>query len=85
MGQLYTSVKATPPFVIAKTRVASIKPLTLPQLELMAVLIATRLGKLVIDSLGNHYKFSVHLWSDSQVVLHWIRSEKRLKQFVARN
>ena len=49
----------------------------------MAALIATRLGKLDIDSLGNHYKFSVHLWSDSQVVLHWIHSEKRLKQFFA--
>jgi len=63
-------------FVIGKTRIAPIK-------QLMAALIAKRLGKLVIDSLSNHYKFSVHLWSDSQVVLHWIHSEKKLKQFVA--
>jgi len=52
--------------VIAKTRVAPIKQLALPQLELMAALDATRLGKLVVDSLSNHYKFSVHLWSDNQ-------------------
>ena len=71
-------------FVIAKTRVAPIKQLTLPQLELMAALVATRLGKFVTDSLGNLYNnISVHLWSDSQIVLHWIHSEKKLKQFVA--
>jgi len=70
-------------FVIAKTRVAPIKPFTLPQLKLMAALIATRLRKFVIDSLSNHCKFSVHLWSGSQVVLHWIHSEKKLRQFVA--
>ena len=50
----------------------------------MATLVATRLGKFVIDALGNLYNnISVHLWSDSQIVLHWIHSEKRLKQFVA--
>ena len=71
-------------FVIAKTRLAPIKQLTLPQLELMAALVATRLGKFVLDSLENLYNnISVHLWSHSQVVLHWIYSEKKLKQFVA--
>lgn len=51
-------------FVTAKTQVAPIKQLTLPQLELMAALVATRLGKFVIDSLGNLYNnMSVHLWS----------------------
>ena len=80
---VYISDSYTSSFVIAKTRVAPIKPLTLPQLELMAALIATRLGKFVLDSLSNHYNLSVHLWSDSQVVLHWMHSEKKLKQFVA--
>ena len=70
-------------FVIAKTRVAPIKPLTLPLLELMAALVAARLGKFVLDSLGNHYNISLHLWSDSQIVLHWLNSGKKLKQFVA--
>ena len=69
-------------FVIAKTCVAPIKPLTLPQLELMAALVAARLGKFVLDSLGNHYNISLHLWSDSQIVLHWLNSGKKLKQFV---
>ena len=74
----------TTSFVTAKTRVAPIKQLTLPQLELMAALVATRLGKFVIDALGSLYSnISVHLWLDSQIVLCWICSEKKLKQFVA--
>ena len=59
---------------------APIKSLTLPQLELMAAL---GLGKFVVDSLGDCYQISAHLWSDSQIVLHWIHSVKKLKQFVA--
>ena len=81
---VYICVGDTTSFVIAKTRVAPIKQLTLPQLESMEALVATRLGKFVIYAIGNIYNnISVHLWSDSHIVLHWIHSEKRLKQFVA--
>ncbi|CAG2217437.1 unnamed protein product [Mytilus edulis] len=47
--------------VMAKTRVAPLKELTLPQLELMA---------------------PITLWSDSQIVLHWLKSTKTLKRFI---
>ena len=70
---VYICVNDTTSFVMAKTWVAAIKKLTLPQLELF-----------VIAALGNLYNnISVHLWSDSQIVLCWIHSEKKLKQFVA--
>ena len=71
-------------FVIAKTRVAPIKQLTLPKLELMAALVATRLAKFIITSFNGHYDgMLVYLWSDSQIVLHWLHSQKKLKQFIS--
>ena len=70
-------------FVMAKTRVAPLKQLTLLKLELMAAVVATRLAKFVTASFSGHYdSMLVHLWSDSQIVLHWIHSQKKLKQFI---
>ena len=62
-------------FLIAKTRVAPLKQLTLPRLELMAVLVATRLAKFVVNSFNEHFDgISIQFWSDSQIVLHWLHS-----------
>ena len=69
-------------FVMAKTRVAPLKQLTLPKLELMAALIGARLSSFIMNTI----KLSpsvVHLWTDSQIVLYWLQSEKRLNQFVS--
>ena len=71
-------------FVIAKTRVAPLNKLTLPKLELMAALVATRLTKFVNNALdGFFHDIPVHLWSDSQIVLHWISQKKPKSQFVS--
>jgi len=67
-------------FVIAKSRVAPLKLLTLPRLELMATLVANRL---VLDNLSLQDP-PVYIWSDSQIVLHWVQSEKQLPAFVQR-
>ncbi|XP_065893435.1 uncharacterized protein [Dysidea avara] len=66
---------------MAKTRVAPLKLLTLPQLELMATLIATRLIRFVLDTLSLQDP-PVYIWSDNQIVLHWDQSEKQLPAFV---
>ena len=67
-------------FVIAKTRVAPLSKLTLPKLELMAALVATRLTKFVVSSLdGLYHDIPIHLWSNSQIVLHWIGNQKKQK------
>ena len=71
-------------FVIAKARVAPLKQLTLPKLELMAALVATRLAKFVVKSFYGHFDgMSIQFWSDSQIVLHWLHSQKKLKQFIS--
>ena len=69
---------------MAKSRVAPLKKLTLPQLELMAALTGARLASFVSQTLKSWYSnLKVQLWSDSEIVLHWLSSSKPLKQFVA--
>lgn len=70
--------------VMAKSRVAPLKKVTLPQLELMAALTGARLASFVSQALRSRYpNLKVKLWSHSEIVLHWLSSSKRLKQFVA--
>ena len=66
--------------VMAKTRVAPVKELTLPQLELMAAVIGARLVHHLRDTL--EYK-DITLWSDSQIVLQWLKTSKLLKRFIS--
>ena len=69
-------------FVMAKSRVAPLKPLTLPKLELMGALTAARLCNFILQAL-HPLSLSTYLWSDSQIVLHWIKGEKRNNTVVA--
>ena len=64
---------------MSKSRVAPLKKLTLPQLELMAAVVGARLA----SYLRNQLKITRTVyWSDSQIVIHWLSSTKELKQFV---
>ncbi|KAF8789751.1 hypothetical protein HNY73_007668 [Argiope bruennichi] len=70
-------------FLMSKNRVAPLKTLTLPRLELMAAVMGVRLAKFLE---GVYYKIvgKFMFWTDSQIVLYWIRENaKRWKQFVA--
>ena len=66
---------------MVKAQVAPVKGHTLPRLELMAAYIGARLCTFVLTSL-NHLQFRVVMWSDSQIVLHWVSSIKKLQPFV---
>lgn len=70
-------------FVAGKTRCAPLKPLSVPRLELQAAVLAARLA----DTIRNSHQINVDrvvMWSDSQTVLHWIRSvDRQYKPFVA--
>ncbi|XP_060578231.1 uncharacterized protein LOC132735303 [Ruditapes philippinarum] len=65
--------------VMAKTRVAPLKKLTLPRLELMVAVIGYRLRK---HMQRNTSITRIYLWSDSQIVLFWLQTPKTLSQFV---
>jgi len=69
---------------MSKARVAPVKRMTLPRLELMGSLLAARLLKFVIKALNLPSTISYFCWTDSQVALAWIKgSPDRWKQFVA--
>ncbi len=60
--------------VFTKARLIPISGLSVPRAELMAVLIGTRCMKFVEKQLGPKIR-NRFLWTDSQVVLGWIRKE----------
>ena len=71
-------------FVMAKSRVSPLKDTTLPRLELRAAVIAAHLAEFIVSTLKIQLRdVTVRLWSDSQITLHWIFSNKQLKPFIA--
>ena len=60
-------------FVFGKARVAPMKALTIPKLELQASLLAARLRKEIEKALSLEIS-KTFMWSDSTTVLQWIHS-----------
>ncbi|KAG1680465.1 hypothetical protein GQR58_012386 [Nymphon striatum] len=70
-------------FVMSRSRVAPIKKVTLPRLELLAAVLASRLIDYVKSALKLPVNITTYCWSDSQIVLAWIKSSpNRWKTFI---
>ena len=67
--------------VFSKSRLAQVKGLTIPRLELMAVLIGVRCLQFVNEQLKLKINKKL-LWTDSQCVIGWLNSVKKLDAFV---
>ncbi|GFW60813.1 uncharacterized protein TNCV_2672341 [Trichonephila clavipes] len=66
----------------SKSRVAPVKPITIPRLELCACVLLSQLLEKVLDSLTLPIQ-QIMLWTDSNIVLAWIqRSPEQLKTFL---
>ncbi|XP_071950794.1 uncharacterized protein [Antedon mediterranea] len=70
-------------FISAKSRVAPLKQLSMPRLELQAAVVASRLYSTIKEEMTVSFD-RVVFFSDSIIVLSWIRGQSRLyKSFVA--
>ncbi|XP_072376467.1 uncharacterized protein [Diabrotica undecimpunctata] len=67
----------------SKTKVAPIKSITIPKLELCAALLGSQLIDKVTKSLSI-LNMPIYMWSDSKIVLSWLKLEpNQLQVFVA--
>ena len=74
--QTVTHGRVNVSFIISKTRLAPIKTLTIPCLELQVAVVATRLKSKILEEIDFDVE-ETHLWSDSKIVLHHISNTHR--------
>ena len=67
----------------AKSRVAPLKELTIPRLELMSARILATMMDTVLKALQSEVNIDkAHYWLDSKTTLYWIANNGKWKQFV---
>ncbi|XP_053691773.1 uncharacterized protein LOC128740262 [Sabethes cyaneus] len=68
--------------VMSRSKVAPLKQISIPRLELLAAVLGARLSRTVVENHNLKIEKVVY-WIDASVVLSWIRSDqRRYKQFV---
>ena len=68
---------------MAKARVAPVKVVSVPKLELTALLLAARLCNYVLDSYKDELNVEdITIWSDSQVTLTWLKYERSFHVYI---
>ena len=71
--------------VISKSRVAPIKSITLPKLELLAAFLCAKLVVFVKNSLNLDSSVKLKCWTDSTIVLNWIKGEPSKREIFVAN
>ena len=66
-------------FLCAKTKVALLKKLSIPRLELLACVLLSKVSKDVLVALKGRVSVdSVYCWSDSEVALCWVKGKENV-------
>ena len=82
LARVKTSLETQVAFVFGKARVAPMKALSIPKLELQAALLATRLKEDVFKALTIPVS-NTFMWTDIATVLQWLNSGSKQPTFVA--
>ena len=78
-----TSTRIYTKLLCAKTRVAPLKELSIPKLELMSARILVNLMETVKSALSSKLKFdAIRFWLDSKTALFWLLNQGEWKMFV---
>ena len=78
-----TEGKSEVALMYCKSKVAPIKKVTLPRLELLAAVLAAKVSKFIKEEVLRP-DIKTYLWTDAKIVLQWIKSSSRLyKTFIA--
>jgi hypothetical protein len=76
-GHIHTSL------LLSKSRVAPIKSITIPRLELLAAVMSAQIGSVLIKELDLQFT-ECYFWTDSEIVLRYIQNEStRFHVFVS--
>ena len=81
-SHMKTSLETQVAFVFGKARVAPMKALSIPKLELQTALLATRLNDDILKALTIPVS-NTFMWTDSTTVLQWLNSDSEPLTFVA--